>query len=148
MKEYTYIMIKPDGVRKGLTSEIVKRIQDKGFKIELFDVRKLNADILAEHYSHLVDKPFYPTLRDFMLSDYVVPMLVSGENAVLGMRELMGPTNSADAEAGTIRGDFGNKSFVTENVIHGSDSLENALIEIKRFFDLDLTQGEEFNFNK
>ena len=66
MKEYTYIMIKPDGVRKGLTSEIVKRIQDKGFKIELFDVRKLNADILAEHYSHLVDKPFYPTLRDFM----------------------------------------------------------------------------------
>ena len=55
MKEYTYIMIKPDGVRKGLTEEIVKRIQDKGFKIELFDVRKLNADILAEHYAHLVD---------------------------------------------------------------------------------------------
>ena len=100
MKEYTYIMIKPDGVRKGLTEEIVKRIQDKGFKIELFDVRKLNADILAEHYAHLVDKPFYPELRDFMLSDYVVPMLVSGENAVLGMRDLMGPTKSALADAG------------------------------------------------
>ena len=146
MKEYTYIMIKPDGVRKGLTSEIVKRIQDKGFKIELFDVRKLNADILAEHYSHLVDKPFYPTLRDFMLSDYVVPMIVSGENAILGMRELMGPTKSFEAPAGTIRGDFGNKEIVNQNVIHGSDSQENALIEIKRFFNLDLVQGEEFKF--
>ena len=145
MKEYTYIMIKPDGVRKGLTEEIVKRIQDKGFKIELFDVRKLNADILAEHYAHLVDKPFYPELRDFMLSDYVVPMLVSGENAVLGMRDLMGPTKSADAPAGTIRGDFSNKEYVTENVIHGSDSLENALIEIKRFFGLELKHGEEIN---
>ena len=148
MKEYTYIMIKPDGVRKGLTEEIVKRIQDKGFKIELFDVRKLNADILAEHYAHLVDKPFYPELIDFILSDYVVPMLISGENEVLGMRDLIGPKKSADAPEGTIRGDFGNKEYVTENVIHGSDSLENALIEIKRFFNLYLKHGEEYNFNK
>ena len=147
MKEYTYIMIKPDGVRKGLTYEIVKRIKSKGYKIELFDVRKLDSDVLAEHYAHLVDKDFYPNLRDFMLSDYVVPMIVSGNNAVLGMRELMGPTNSALAETGTIRGDFGNKEYITENVIHGSDSLENALIEIKRFFNLDLKHGEEYNFN-
>lgn len=144
--EYTYIMIKPDGVRRGLTEEIVKRIQKNGFKIELFDIRKLDGDILDEHYSHLVDKDFYPELKEFMLSDYVVPMLVSGENAVLGMRNLMGATNSALAEAGTIRGDFGNKECVRENVIHGSDSLENALIEIKRFFNLDLVQGEEFKF--
>ena len=137
MKEYTYIMIKPDGVRKGLTEEIVRRIQSKGFKIELFDVRKLTGEILDEHYAHVADKPFYPEMKAFMLSDYVVPMIVSGENAILGMRELMGPTKSFEAQAGTIRGDFGNKEIVNQNVIHGSDSQENALIEIKRFFNLD-----------
>ena len=148
MKEYTYIMIKPDGVRKGLTEEIVRRIQSKGFKIELFDVRKLTGEILDEHYAHVADKPFYPEMKAFMLSDYVVPMIVSGENAILGMRELMGPTKSFEAQAGTIRGDFGNKEIVNQNVIHGSDSQENALIEIKRFFNLDLTHGEEYTFTK
>ena len=148
MKEYTYIMIKPDGVRKGLTEEIVRRIHSKGFKIELFDVRKLTGEILDEHYAHVADKPFYPEMKAFMLSDYVVPMIVSGENAILGMRDLMGPTKSIEAPAGTIRGDFGNKEIVNQNVIHGSDSQENALIEIKRFFNLDLTHGEEYTFTK
>ena len=148
MKEYTYIMIKPDGVRKGLTEEIVRRIQSKGFKIELFDVRKLTGEILDEHYAHVADKPFYPEMKAFMLSDYVVPMIVSGENAILGMRELMGPTKSFEAPEGTIRGDFGNKEIVNQNVIHGSDSQENALIEIKRFFNLDLNHGEEYTFTK
>ena len=148
MKEYTYIMIKPDGVRKGLTEEIVRRIHSKGFKIELFDVRKLTGEVLDEHYAHVADKPFYPEMKAFMLSDYVVPMIVSGENAILGMRDLMGPTKSIEAPAGTIRGDFGNKEIVNQNVIHGSDSQENALIEIKRFFNLDLTHGEEYTFTK
>ena len=148
MKEYTYIMIKPDGVKKGLTEEIIRRIQSKGFKIELFDVRKLTGEILDEHYAHVADKPFYPEMKAFMLSDYVVPMIVSGENAIQGMRELMGPTKSFEAPAGTIRGDFGNKEIVNQNVIHGSDSQENALIEIKRFFNLDLTHGEEYTFTK
>ena len=148
MKEYTYIMIKPDGVRKGLTEEIIRRIQSKGFKIELFDVRKLTGEILDEHYAHVADKPFYPEMKAFMLSDYVVPMIVSGENAILGMRELMGPTKSFEAPEGTIRGDFGNKEIVNQNVIHGSDSQENALIEIKRFFNLDLNHGEEYTFTK
>ena len=84
-------------------------------------------------------------MKEFMMSDYVVPMIVYGENAILGMRELMGPTKSAEAPAGTIRGDFGNKEFTSENVIHGSDSKENALIEIKRFFNLELTHGEDIN---
>ena len=148
MKEYTYIMIKPDGVRKGLTEEIIRRIQSKGFKIELFDVRKLTGEILDEHYAHVADKPFYPEMKAFMLSDYVVPMIVSGENAILGMRELMGPTKSMEAPEGTIRGDFGNKEIVNQNVIHGSDSQENSLIEIKRFFNLDLNHGEEYTFTK
>jgi len=145
MKEYTYIMVKPDGVRKGLTGEIVKRIQNNGFEIKLFDVRKLDGDVIDKHYAHLLDKPFYPDLKAFMLSDYVVPMIVYGENAVNGMRDLMGPTKSADALPGTIRGDFGDKENITENIIHGSDSRENALIEIERFFGLKLNHDEEIN---
>jgi nucleoside-diphosphate kinase len=144
MKEYTYIMIKPDGVRMGLTEEIVRRIKNKGYEIKLFDVRKLNSEILDEHYAHVKDKPFYPEMKEFMLSDYVVPMIVYGENAVLGMRELMGPTKSSEALPGTIRGDYGNKEIVNENVIHGSDSRENALIEIERFFGIKLNHDEEF----
>lgn len=143
MKEYTYIMIKPDGVRKGLTEEIIRRIHSKGFEIKLFDVRKLTSDILDEHYAHIKDKPFYPEMREFMLSDYVVPMIVYGENAVQGMRDLMGPTKSVEAPEGTIRGDYGNKENVSENIIHGSDSRENALIEIERFFGLKLNHDED-----
>ena len=114
MKEYTYIMVKPDGVRQGLTNEIVKRIHSKGFEIKLFDVRKLSGELLDEHYAHVADRPFYPGMKEFMMSDYVVPMIVYGENAILGMRELMGPTKSAEAPAGTIRGDFGNKEFTSK----------------------------------
>ena len=146
MKEYTYIMIKPDGVKKGLTEEIIRRIRAKGYEIKLFDVRKLTAEILDEHYAHVKDRDFYPAMKEFMLSDYVVPMIVYGENAIKGMRELMGPTKCAEAPAGTIRGDFGNKENNSQNVIHGSDSQENALIEIERFFGLKLNHEDEFKY--
>ena len=146
MKEYTYIMIKPDGVKKGLTEEIIRRIHAKGYEIKLFDVRKLTAEILDEHYAHVKDRDFYPAMKEFMLSDYVVPMIVYGENAIKGMRELMGPTKCAEAPAGTIRGDFGNKENNSQNVIHGSDSQENALIEIERFFGLKLNHDDEFKY--
>lgn len=144
MKEYTYIMIKPDGVKKGLTEEIIRRIHAKGYEIKLFDVRKLTGEILDEHYAHVKDRDFYPAMKEFMLYDYVVPMIVYGENAIKGMRELMGPTKCAEAPAGTIRGDFGNKENNSQNVIHGSDSQENALIEIERFFGLKLNHEDEF----
>lgn len=146
MKEYTYIMIKPDGVKKGLTEEIIRRIHAKGYEIKLFDVRKLTGEILDEHYAHVKDRDFYPAMKEFMLSDYVVPMIVYGENAIKGMRELMGPTKCAEAPAGTIRGDFGNKENNSQNVIHGSDSQENALIEIERFFGLKLNHEDEFKY--
>ena len=77
-------------------SGVVRRIKNKGFEIKLFDVRKLTGDILDEHYAHVKDKPFYPGMKEFMLSDYVVPMIVYGENAVQGMRDLMGPTKSIE----------------------------------------------------
>ena len=146
MKEYTYIMIKPDGVKKGLTEEIIRRIHAKGYEIKLFDVRKLTSEILDEHYAHVKDRDFYPAMKEFMLSDYIVPMIVYGENAIKGMRELMGPTKCAEAPAGTIRGDFGNKENNSQNVIHDSDSQDNALVEIERFFGLKLNHEDEFKY--
>lgn len=130
MKERTYIMIKPDGMRLGLQGEIKDRIKKGGFKIVKEKQFQLDAKILREHYAHMTDKPFYPDIESFMMSGPVLGMIVEGKNAILGMRAIMGPTK--DAPKGTIRGDYSEN--VTKNVIHGSDSVENAEIEIKRFF--------------
>lgn len=140
MKQYTYIMIKPDGVEAGLVREIENRIKNAGLEIVEFDVQKLTGEILDEHYAHVKDRPFYPEMKEFMLSNFVVPMIVYGEDAVLKMRELMGPTNSNEAQPGTIRGDYGDKEIINRNVIHGADSPENAIIEIERFFKIKLEQ--------
>ena len=93
----------------------------------------LNEEILKEHYAHLTDKPFFPEIVDFMTSGPVVGMIVEGDDVVNGMRTLMGPTKWFEALPGTIRGDYA--SNTTANLIHGSDSVENAEIEIKRFFN-------------
>lgn len=140
MKQYTYIMVKPDGVEAGLVREIAKRIKDAGLEIVEFDVQKLTGEVLDEHYAHVKDRDFYPEMKAFMLSNFVVPMIVYGENAVAKMRELMGPTNSNEAAPGTIRGDYGDKEVINKNVIHGADSPENAIIEIERFFKIKLEQ--------
>ncbi|WLD77018.1 nucleoside-diphosphate kinase [Mogibacterium neglectum] len=130
--EKTYIMLKPDCVKRGLMGEVISRIERKGYKI--VDAKMMNLDeaILKEHYAHLADKPFFPEIVAFMTSDPVLGMIVEGENAVQGMRIIMGATKFEEATAGTIRGDFAHST--SENLIHGSDSLENAEIEIKRFF--------------
>lgn len=140
MKQYTYIMVKPDGVEAGLVREIAKRIKDAGLEIVEFDVQKLTGEVLDEHYAHVKERDFYPEMKAFMLSNFVVPMIVYGENAVAKMRELMGPTNSNEAAPGTIRGDYGDKEVINKNVIHGADSPENAIIEIERFFKIKLEQ--------
>ncbi len=130
--ERTYIMLKPDCIKRGLMGEVISRIEKKGYRI--IDVKMMNLDekILREHYAHIADKPFFPEIVSYMTSGYVLGMIVEGENAVKGMRILMGATKFENALAGTIRGDY---AFCTsENLIHGSDSLENAEIEIKRFF--------------
>ena len=112
--------------------EVISRIERKGYKI--VDAKMMNLDeaILKEHYAHLADKPFFPEIVAFMTSGPVLGMIVEGENAVQGMRIIMGVTKFEEATAGTIRGDFAHST--SENLIHGSDSLENAEIEIKRFF--------------
>ncbi|MGI5824076.1 MAG: nucleoside-diphosphate kinase [Bacillota bacterium] len=128
----TYIMLKPDALKRGLMGEIIARIEKKGYKIAAAKTMQLDAEILKEHYAHLTDKPFFPELVDYMTSGPVLAMIVEGQDVVLGMRILMGATKFEEAAPGTIRGDYA--FCTTENLIHGSDSKENAEIEIKRFF--------------
>jgi len=130
--ERTYIMTKPDAYNRKLIGRIISRIEDKGYTITNMKMMNLTESILTEHYSHLIDQPFFKTLIDFMMSAPVVCMVVEGPEVVKGMRILMGATKWYEALPGTIRGDFSN--FTTYNLIHGSDSIENAEIEIKRFF--------------
>ena len=130
--ERTYIMLKPDCVRRGLMGEVIARIERKGFAITEVKMMQLDEAILREHYAHLTEKSFFPELVEYMTSGPVLGMIVEGDNVVKGMRILMGATKYEEAAAGTIRGDFATST--TENIIHGSDSPENAEIKIARFF--------------
>lgn len=130
--EKTYIMLKPDAMERGLVGEILARIERKGYKIEQIKTMQLDEPILRAHYAHIADQPFFPDTLAYMTRGPVVAMVVSGENAVRGIRILMGATRFEDAAAGTIRGDFAHST--TENLIHGSDSPEAAAAEIARFF--------------
>ena len=130
--ERTYIMLKPNAIKRKLMGEIISRIEKKGFEITNMKLFTLTPELTKEHYAHIADKPFYPEVESFMTSGPVLGMIVEGENVVEGMRKLMGPTKWLEAPAGTIRGDFAISNG--ENIIHGSDSPENAEIEIKRFF--------------
>ena len=130
--ERTYIMLKPDCIKRGLMGEVISRIENKGYKITNAKMMNLDETILREHYAHIADRPFFPEIVEYMTSGPVLGMIVEGENAVLGMRIIMGATKFEEAAAGTIRGDF---AYCTaQNIIHGSDSVENGEIEIKRFF--------------
>lgn len=130
--EKTYIMLKPDCIKRGLMGEVISRIERKGYKIIDAKMMNLNEPILREHYAHIADKPFFPDIVTYMTSGPVFGMIVEGENAVKGMRIIMGATKFEDATSGTIRGDY---AFNTaENIIHGSDSLKTAEAEIRRFF--------------
>lgn len=129
--ERTYIMLKPDALKRALTGEIITRIEKKGFKITAMKMFTLTEELLKEHYAHIANEPFFGEIVDFMTSGPVIGMIVEGDGVVQGMRRLMGPTKWFEALPGTIRGDY---AFSTgQNLIHGSDSIENAEIEIKRF---------------
>ena len=130
--ERTYIMLKPDAIERKLAGRIIDRIESKGYRISALKVLNLTEDVLREHYAHVADRPFYPELERYMMSGPVWAMIVEGDNVVKGMRILIGATKFEEALAGTIRGDFAGST--TKNVIHGSDSPENAEIEIKQFF--------------
>src|SRR5688572_3771597 len=120
-------MVKPDGVRRHLIGEVVRRIEDKGFTINEMKMFTIDQDLAQRHYAEHTDKPFFGELVEFITSGPVVAMVVEGEDAVAGMRELMGATNPADAAPGTIRADLAES--LSNNVVHGSDSLESAARE-------------------
>jgi len=128
----TYIMFKPDAIEKKIVGELISRIEKANYKIEDIKLMHLEKSLLEEHYAHIADKPFFPEIVEYLQRGPVIGMIVSGEDVIEGMRKMMGATDPAEAEAGTIREMHGTNK--TENVIHGSDSEENAAIEIKRFF--------------
>jgi len=130
--ERTFVMLKPDCVRRGLVGEVISRIERKGFRIVDAKMMMLDEDILKTHYAHKKDEPYFPRIVRFMMSGPVMALIVAGENVVAGLRILMGPTGFENAVAGTIRGDYARNTG--ENLIHGSDSAESAEVEIKRFF--------------
>lgn len=130
----TFIMVKPDGVKRGLIGEIIKRFEQKGFNLlnaELMTIDKAKAEF---HYMEHKDKPFFEELVQFITSGPVFAMVWEGENVIEVSRLMIGKTNPAEALPGTIRGDFANTK--AENVIHGSDSLLSAEREIENFFGL------------
>ena len=130
--ERTYIMLKPDALRRNLMGEIIGRIEKRGYKITAMKMFNMDEAILKEHYAHIADRPFFPEVVAYMTSGPVVGMIVEGESVIKGMRMMMGTTKYLDAQIGTIRGDFSCND--RENLIHGSDAPETAEIEIKRFF--------------
>lgn len=132
MNQKTYVMIKPDAVRRGLVGRIVARFEDAGLKLEAMEYGTLTSAQAAANYAEHEGKPFYDGLISYITSGPVVKMVLSGPGAVAVCRKLMGVTNPADAAPGTIRGDFG--LIMDENVIHGSDSPESAEREIGIFF--------------
>jgi len=130
--ERTYVMLKPDAIKRGLAGEIIKRIEMKGYRISKMATMLLEPEILREHYAHVADQDFYPKMEAYMMSGLVLAMIVTGENVVAGVRILTGATRFEEAKPGTIRGDYAMST--TFNLVHSSDSKENAEIEISRFF--------------
>lgn len=133
--EQTLIILKPSSLQRGLTGSIINRFEQKGLIIAGIKMMRLDETILREHYAHLVDRPFFPSLVKSMTATPVIVMCLRGVNVVEVVRTMTGATNCRKASPGTIRGDFGMSG--QENIIHASDSVENADIEIKRFFKED-----------
>ena len=131
--ERTYAMVKPDGVKRALVGEIVRRIETKGFRIVGMKLLLINRETAEFHYGEHRGKPFFEGLVSFITSGPVVAMVVEGENAIAAWRTMMGATNPKDAAPGTIRGDLA--TTLDENVAHGSDAPETAEREIGIFFE-------------
>jgi nucleoside-diphosphate kinase len=130
--ERTFVMVKPDGFRRGLVGEILARFERKGFRIVGLKALRLSQELAERHYAEHREKPFFPSLVGFITSGPVVAMVLEGPNAVAEVRKMMGATHPKDAPPGTIRGDYA--TTIDENVIHGSATLEDAQREIALFF--------------
>ncbi len=132
MSERTLVLIKPDGVARGLVGEVLGRIERKGYRIVALEQRTLEASVAEEHYGEHKGKPFFEDLVAFITSGPLVAAVIEGPDAILSWRSMMGATNPANAAPGTIRGDLATE--MQNNVTHGSDSTESAAREVALFF--------------
>lgn len=128
----TLIILKPSTIQRGLVGEVIDRFHKKGLVIAGIKMMTLSESLLREHYSHLVDRPFFPSLVRSMQATPVIVMCLKGKDVVDVVRQMIGATNCRKALPGTIRGDFGMSG--QENIVHASDSPESAEVELKRFF--------------
>jgi nucleoside-diphosphate kinase len=131
--ERTFVMIKPDAFARGLTGEILARLERRGFTIRGLKLLRVTEELAAQHYAEHIGKPFYPELVEFITSGPAVALVVEGPAAVSTVRTMMGATNPLDSAPGTIRGDFALE--IGRNIVHGSDSLDSAAREIDVYFD-------------
>ena len=134
--EKTLILVKPDGVARGLVGEVISRVKAKGYAIDAMRMLQADRAILEKHYAEHVGKPFYEPLVDFMMSGPIVAIVASGNRVIEGFRSLAGVTDPTVAAPGTIRGDLARDqgTKVVQNIVHGSDSIESATREIQIFF--------------
>ena len=132
--ERTLVILKPDAVRRKLIGEIINRIERKGYTISHMKMSRIPREAAEVHYAHVKALPIYEAMLDYFTSGDVVLLVVEGEQVIQTVRNLVGKTSTFDSPAGTIRGDFGSHRY--ENLIHASDSVESAEIEIIRFFSI------------
>lgn len=130
--ERTLSIVKPDGVKKNIIGEVIGRFEKAGLKIVELKMVTLSKEEAGKFYEVHSERPFYNDLTDFMSSGAIVPMAIEGDDAIKKVRDIMGATNPADADAGTIRKDFADS--IDANIVHGSDAAETAEVEIKYFF--------------
>jgi nucleoside-diphosphate kinase len=135
----TFVIFKPDCMEKRLVGTVLSRFEAAGFEVVGCKMARLTPTLLREHYAHVADKPFYPDIEQFMSSRPVIMIALRGKDVVQKVRDLLGPTDSRKAAKGTIRGDFGTEMM--KNVVHASDSDENAQVELARFFKADELYG-------
>ncbi|MGE5417602.1 MAG: nucleoside-diphosphate kinase [Acidobacteriota bacterium] len=130
--ERTFVMVKPDGVQRGLINAVIGKIENKGFRLVAMKMMQISEALAKQHYAEHKDKSFFPELVEFITSAPVVAMVWEGSGVTGSVRQIMGSTNPLDAAPGTIRGDH--SVFISKNVVHGSDSPESAKREIALFF--------------
>ncbi len=141
-REQTFLMVKPDGVQRGLVGNVISRLENKGFKLVAMKMMQIDPELAAQHYGEHKGKPFYEGLVEFITSAPVVAMIWEGDNAVEMVRLLIGATDPRKAEPGSIRGDLA--VFMGKNIVHGSDLPESAEREIGLFF----SENEIFSYSQ
>jgi nucleoside-diphosphate kinase len=130
--ERTLVLVKPDGVRRGLAGEVISRLEKKGLSLVAMELRTLKRETAESHYAEHKERPFFGELVDFITGGPLVALVVEGPNAVAGVRRIMGVTNPVEATPGSLRGDYALE--IGQNLVHGSDSPESAAREIEIFF--------------